>query len=239
MRYSCDEMYEKLKKEHSYEYIDPLNLNTKKIEWIYSLCYLDVQRKPRNEDVERRIKIKPSFVGYFYNFIKDYRMIPNQQQYIEYYFQMNQQWINDTLNQEQQNGLYGRLCRFYPSMLRDFHFYHLLREIGLYEKVYYNLECDLEAKIDIFVRKNNEWYGLQLRTETKNSNYFYEEKKKRNPKIMRAKMIDVPINMNGTRELQTQKDSLKLYDIREIKYIEQQIHRMQTSNIADKKRLSI
>lgn len=230
MSYSFEKVYEELCKKHSYEYIDTLNLNSMMIEKKYREDMLNVVGKPRNEEVERKINIKPSFVAYFYEYIRNKKEIPTQKEYITYYWLENERWIFDHLNQEQRKGLYGRLCRFYPSMLRDFHFYHLLRESNEYEKVYYNLKCDLECKADILVKKNGNWYGLQLRTKTRNSDYFYEKKKSRNVKGLNALLVDVPIDLQKAKEIRTRKNSLKLYGINELQYIRNIIE-----NIEEKK----
>lgn len=206
-------VYDCLKDLSSRDFIDTMNLKVEDIEDCYNKMLLDVMRKERNDYIEKKLKIEPSFVGFFYYYIKVYKKIPSQLQFIKFYYLTNLKWIKKNISSKNlDQAFFGRLSRFYPSMLRDVHFYHVLRETGDYEDVVYNLKSDLEAKIDIFVKKNGKWYGLQLRTLTRRSNEFYQKKKFRNPIESKAILIDLPIDLNTAHSISTRKDSVKLYN---------------------------
>lgn len=213
-------VYESLKDLSSWEYIDPMGLSVADIENTYQNMTLDVMRKKKDSYIENKLHIAPSMVGYFYYFLKHYGRIPTQIEYIKFYYIANKKWVFEKVDDgNYHEAFFGRLSRFYPSMLRDIHFYHLLKESGQFEKVLFTLKYDLEAKIDIFVRKNGKWYGIQLRTKTYRSDQFYHKKKHRNAIETKATLIDLPINLQEAEELSTKKDSIKLYGSQHIQQI--------------------
>lgn len=228
-------VYEHLKELRSWDYIDPMGMTVKNIEAFYQSMTLDVMKKKKDEYVEKKLHIAPSMVGYFYYFIQIYGRIPTQIEYIKFYYLANKRWVLEKMNPgNHHEAFFGRLSRFYPSMLRDIHFYHVLKECGAFERVLFSLKYDLEAKIDIFVKKHGQWYGIQLRTKTKRSNEFYEMKKDRNPIETTAILIDLPIDLNTANSLSTQKDSLKLYGEQHIQYILSEIHTYEKKKEAKK-----
>lgn len=225
------QVYEQLKDLRSWDYIDPMGMSVQAIEHFYQSMTLDVMRKKKDDYIEKKLHIAPSMVGYFYYFIQVYGRIPSQIEYIKFYYLANKQWVFKHVHPgNYHEAFFGRLSRFYPSMLRDIHFYHVLKESTQFEQVLFALKYDLEAKIDIFVKKKEQWYGIQLRTKTKRSNEFYEKKKGRNAMETKAILIDLPIDLSAAKSLTTQKDSVKLYDTRHVKQILTEIHTHETAD---------
>lgn len=219
-------VYRELRDKTSWEYIDTIGLTVKDIESFYQASLLDVVGKKKDEHIERKLWIEPSMVGYFYYFLDCYQRIPTQMEYIKFYYLANKKWITKNIGTgDYHQAFFGRLSRFYPSMLRDIHFYHVLKESGQFDKVLFSLKHDLEAKIDIFVKREGQWYGIQLRTKTKRSNEFYEKKKNRNPIHTEAILIDLPIDLNTAKSLNTRKDSIKLYDTYHVNQVMDEIQR--------------
>lgn len=199
-----------MKDKLSWDYIDTLKMNVKFLENFFENINLDVVGKPRNSYVEDKLN-PPSMVCYFYYFIYLHKRIPSQQEYINFYYSVNSKWINTNIGKEYNGAFKGRLCRFYPSMLRDIHFYHLLKESNLFDKVLFVLKYDLDAKVDIFIKNKIQWYGIQLRTNTRNSHKYYQKKYTRNMIKVKAELIDIPINLNSAKSLSTKGNDIKLY----------------------------
>lgn len=217
-------VYQELRNKTSWEYIDPMGLRAETIEAFYQSSLLDVVGKEKDDYIENKLRIEPSMVGYFYYFLDCYQRIPTQMEFIKFYYLANKNWIAKNIGKgNYHKAFFGRLSRFYPSMLRDIHFYHVLKESKEFDKVLFSLKHDLEAKIDIFVKKNHQWYGIQLRTRTRRSNEFYEKKKNRNPIHTEAILIDLPIDLSTAKSLNTRKDSIKLYDTYHVNQVLQEI----------------
>lgn len=211
-------VYSLLKDLKSWEFIDLLTLSSQDIVAIYSSFYIDVEKKPRDVYVEKKLN-PPSLVTYFYFYIYINGRIPDQHEYTEFYFLMNEKWLKSYVPQGKINAFKGRLSRFYTSMLRDFHFYHLLKESQSFQDVLYVLKYDIEGKIDLFVRAHSVWYGLQLRTNTRNSEEFYKKKVYRNPIPTKAHLIDMPIDLKTCERIKTQNHDLMIYSKQHIEYI--------------------
>jgi hypothetical protein len=230
-------IYTLLKDLKSWDFIDNLDLTAKQIEIFYSKMHLDVEHKERNDYVEKTLKL-PGFVSCFYYFIFLYEAVPTQEQYIRFYYYLNKEWIDKNIIDQYDEALKGRLSRFYPSMLRDFHFYHVLRESQHFEKVLFILKYDLEGKVDVFVRKDSEWYGLQLRTKTFNSDKYYKQKPNRNAIAVKATLIDLPISLKKAKSLNTLKDSIKLYDSSHIHIALDAIAKLKQPEISEAQQVS-
>jgi len=205
-------VYNELKDILSWNYIDTMNLTTAEIEDFYQSFPLDVVGKEKDDYIEKKLHIEPSMVGFFYYFLKLFNRIPTQNEFIKFYYLTNKKWVKEKVyDVGYHQAFVGRLSRFYPSMLRDFHFYHLLKESNEFTRVLFCLKYDLEAKVDIFVEKNKKWYGIQLRTKTFRSKQFYQDKWKRKPIPVKATLIDLPIDLDKAYSLSTKKNSIKLY----------------------------
>jgi hypothetical protein len=202
--------YDLLKNQLSWNYIDVLNISVQSLEDFFRTINLDVLRKPKIDYVEDYLN-PPSIVCYFYYFLYLYNRIPNQQEYINFYYITNSNWIKKHVGTQYDEAFKGRLSRFYPSMLRDIHFYHLLKESMLFNKVLYVLQYDLDSKIDIFVKTRVKWYGLQLRTKTVRSEKYYNKKYHRNMIPTKATLIDIPINLDLAKSILTKGNDLKVY----------------------------
>lgn len=218
-------VYQTLREKKSWDYIDPMGLTSAYIEKFYQSMKLDVMGKVKDDYIENKLHIAPSMVGYFYYFLHVYRRIPTQAEYIKFYCVANKSWVLKNVSEKgKMEAFIGRLSRFYPSMLRDIHFYHVLKESEEFEKVLFTLKYDLESKVDIFVKKKSRWFGIQLRTMTRRSNEFYEKKKNRNAVPTSATLIDMPIDLSKAKSIHTKKDAIKLYSNYHVEQLLQNIH---------------
>lgn len=197
------------------------NLSTADIEKSLMEDTLDVTGKPSVFIVERKMRL-PMFAADFYHFIYKKGRIPTQQEFIDYYQDSNSDYLAKVLvNDDFKSGLVGRLCRTYPSLVRDIHLFMLMREQGF--DVEFNLENDLFGKVDILVLVGDVWYGLKLRVKTRNSKMYADLKDGRGAVDLGYEPIELLMDLDKGRSLNTQKDSIKLYDDKAIDYIKSHI----------------
>ncbi|MDQ1147034.1 hypothetical protein QE429_003861 [Bacillus sp. SORGH_AS 510] len=215
-------------------YIDLANLATQQIEVEFARTTLDVTGKKRHYFVENNLN-PPSFIVIFYYYIYYHQRIPSQQEFLTFYFLINKDWIYQNVKPELMDAFEGRLSRTFPSLVRDVHCHSLLKEKTTFKRVIYNMKYDLSGKVDLFVEsKNNNWYGLQLRVATKNSNTFYQKKPFRNAIEIPGlkKIIDMPLNLDGAKSIFTQKNDLKVYSDREVAWLCRLINEIETVNFS-------
>lgn len=176
-----------------------------------SLQELKVSRRKRIEKLENT-RIPSLVLAFYYTIYKldNNLRVPTQFEYIEKYFNLHHEWINqNNINKE---GLKGRLSRAYPSLIRELEFYLRLKESKYFEKVLYDLDDDLNEKIDITIIYSGNEYGLQLRINSKNSNKYYEIKKRRGTQKKSIELIDMPFDKNTTdNKIHTSGAELYLY----------------------------
>jgi len=209
-------MYNTIEKLSSWQYIDTLKLKVSDIERFCQNLELDVERKANNEKIEIQSQI-PIMATHFYYYLYEYKHIPTQKEFISFYIRANEAWIRKNVpTNELKKALLGRLSRTYPSLLRDIHFYHVLKESEKFDNVLYNLRYDLFGKVDIFVQQHGVAYGLQLRTKTANSNKYYIKKPNRHAIPAKSVLLDLPIDLSQAKSIKTKKNWLKVYDVRKV-----------------------
>ena len=81
-------------------------------------------------------------------------------------------------------GVSARVLRTYPSLVRDLHFYLLLKESELFPAVRYSFKSDYYDKVDLTVQYNDKWYHIGLMLGSKRSLYYKIKK------VFRHKPID-------------------------------------------------
>lgn len=222
-----------LSSEH---YIDTTKLTSNDLENILKNSMLDVTRKVRDDRVEKYMG-PPSFVAIFYYYIYHFQCVPTQQEYRDFYFLINKEWIHENVNEGLLEAFEGRIARTYPSLFRDIHFYFLLKETNAFKNVIYKLKYDLRGKVDIFVESNNNnWFGVQLRVNTSVSNYFAKNRKPyRNLiEIPGVKVIiDLPLKLFTARSIDTKKDDLKVYSNKELLELMKIINDIESNKIKE------
>lgn len=139
--------------------------------------YNDLYHKYREYKEEygvEKAKLPPmNFV--FYKFIFENDSIPSPQNILDLYFEFYSDRIEVIYESAKIDGisynlnaLKARVLRTYPSLLRDFHFYLMLKECGYFHKVTYSCADDING-IDITIFHNNKKYIVSLFTDTKRS----------------------------------------------------------------------
>ena len=128
----------------------------------------------------------PPFALVLYGYLFAYDDFPSPDGFIDEYF--NQEYfeylpdgkVQVTFNNKSAiyslDGIIARILRAYPSFVRDFHFYLLAKESGLFENVRYSFADDYYKKTDIQVQYKGNWYAVGLMLASKRS-FFYKVKK--------------------------------------------------------------
>lgn len=207
-----------------------MGLSIEEIEKKFESSTLDVTGKRRENFVEYKLN-PPSFIVIFYYYIYYYQSIPTQQQFISLYYEVNREWVEDNVKTAHLEAFNGRLCRTYPSLIRDIHFYIFLKESNKFKRVIYKMKYDLTGKVDVFVESNRKnWYGLQLRVATKNSDIFYQKKPYRNVFNIPAlkQVIDMPLNLDKAKSILTKKNELKVYGEKDVFWLSEIINEIES-----------
>lgn len=131
-------------------------------------------RDYKDENGVEKTQFPPiNFVFYKYVFEND--SIPSPQNVIDLYFELYEDNIKVVDGNAEMNGviynlnaLKARILRTYPSLLRDFHFYLMLKECNSFDKVTYSCADDIKG-IDITIVHRNQKYIVSLFTDTKRS----------------------------------------------------------------------
>lgn len=131
----------------------------------------------------------PPIAIIFYSAIYEFNTIPSPELLISLY--LEQEYFSEAepgnvlvaYNGEtvrlSREGIIARVLRTYPSLLRDFHFYLLALESGLFEVVRYSFEDDYYQGIDLKVKYQGKWYSAALMQNTSRSLFFRNRKRYR------------------------------------------------------------
>ena len=136
----------------------------------------------------------PPIALVFYSYIFETNAIPSDLGLVEEYFKQPYfEYVPDgkvEVDYDGHNGILsvdgviGRVLRTYPSLVRDLHFYLLVKESGLFEAVRYSFKADYYDKIDLKVQYGGKWFNIGLMLGSKRS-LGYKLKK-----VFRHKPVD-------------------------------------------------
>lgn len=213
-------VYALMRDKTAAEYIDTMGLTTQLIEEFCRNQELNVSARRNDREIEDKTK-PPLMAGYFFYYLYCHQQVPTQKEFGEFYRKLNENWISEKVKPEHMEGLNGRLARFYASIVREFHFYHLIKESGQFEGVSYTLRQDIEHKIDVLVEKEKRKYGIQLRVMTKNSKKYADKKGGRGYRETDAILVDLPIDLDKAKRIPTLKDTFLFYDSTYIEMIDE------------------
>lgn len=111
----------------------------------------------------------------FYKLVFENDGIPSPQKVLDIYFELYSDKIKVYEESAEMGGtsynlnaLKARILRTYPSLLRDFHFYLMLKECGCFDRVTYSCADDIKG-IDITIVHKKKTYIISLFTDTKRS----------------------------------------------------------------------
>ena len=155
----------------------------------------------KDEDSVEKEKFPP--VNYaFFAYVFGHAKIPDTEELQEMYFEMYKTGLARTDDKHVRYkgrvypllALQGRILRTYPSLIRDFHFFLLLREDGSFEKVVYSCRNDINGR-DIIIKHKGREHEVSLFVETSRS-LFFKEMKNRFRHEYGGNEIQVPLNLN-------------------------------------------
>lgn len=204
-------IYALLKDKPASAYIDTIAYTTQTIEAFCERHPLDVSKRTNDDTIENQTN-PPLMASFFYYYIYCYQSLPTQQQFSEFYRALNEKWVKSNLIPTQKEAFESRLARFYASIVREFHFYHLAKESGKFQQVYYTLGQDIENKMDCLVEKEGVKMGIQLRVQTASSKKYAEKKSSRGFSNSGIYLVDVALDLNHAKHVPTKKDAFLFYD---------------------------
>ncbi|MEK4905869.1 UvrD-helicase domain-containing protein [Niallia sp. FSL M8-0099] len=118
-------------------------------------------------------KKRPLLIKELYLLILQLGDLPTLKQFQDYYSSKHR--INNSYHFSEMTAL----MKGYRSLVRDLHFYFLLKESGLFDEVKISYLFDLKGKTDILLREGQKKLGLQLFSGGKNMKAMKQEKNKR------------------------------------------------------------
>ncbi len=145
-------------------------------------------------------KLPPAIVAFYYFLFKKLS-VPTEEEFINAYSEVHEiDLTNGPVIYREKNypaaAVRARLLRTYPSILRDFHFYLLLKESGRFQAVRYSLATDYHKGIDISVVCGDGEFGLSILLNTKRGRYFKKRKTYRHD-YGRVKEIVLEVDFNS------------------------------------------
>lgn len=153
----------------------------------------------RNRQVEWEIQF-PMFVKSFYEFILREHRIPTQQEFHAYYCK-DIFFRDHRFSEEIMCGLKARVCRTYPSLVRDICFNKYVQENMKGYQVVYNLKLDVVEGIDLMISRSDRNWGINLYTDTKGAYIGRKAKAYRHRLFDNVTYVELPINFKSCVKL--------------------------------------
>ncbi len=183
---------------NEYENIfDYVNLSVELIEnqiKDYELIFSNI----KNDSVEWKMKF-PIFLNSFYKRIYESKCVPKQSEFWDDYIRYNVRFFEkNNYSDNIMNALKARAYRAYPSLVRDLHFMHYVKENLTQTKVIYNRKLDVNEGIDLLIVRNDLNYAINLFTATSRSFQGREKKEKRHKVYDNIKYINLPVDFRGS-----------------------------------------
>jgi hypothetical protein len=152
----------------------------------------------KNDIVEWKMKF-PMFLNSFYKKIYQSNTIPTQTEFWADYLMDNLPFFEkNKYGEDIMNALKARAFRTYPSLVRDLHFMHYVKENINESKVIYNRKLDINEGIDLLIVRDNLNYGINLFTATSRSFEGRSKKENRHKKYDNINYINLPVHFKGS-----------------------------------------
>jgi hypothetical protein len=95
-------------------------------------------------------------------------------------------------------GLKARIFRTYPSLVRDLHFSLFVKENVEDAQILYNRKLDVEEGIDLLIKRDGIFYGINLYTDTPRAHIGRKKKANRHIQFENVEYIELPVEFNGS-----------------------------------------
>ncbi len=141
----------------------------------------------------------PMFIYSFYRFIAQFRRLPDQSEFWQFYLTENQANFTEQIKNHL-SALQARAFRAYPSFVRDVHFYYLLAESREFDRVLYHPDIDVKYGIDFIVQYRGQYFGVNCYISTPRSFQGREKKQFRHAKLTRLVLVDLPVHFKGSKK---------------------------------------
>lgn len=162
----------------------------------YSLEFLQI----RNNEAEWEIGF-PIFLTPFYKYVYQNKRVIEQRQFYEYYMSENKDFFDkNKFSDDILNGLKARIYRTYPSLVRDLHFSAFLKENFKDATVIYNRKLDVEEGIDLLIVHDNNYWGINLYTNTRRAHIGRAKKETRHSKFENVTYVELPVDFKGSQQ---------------------------------------
>lgn len=178
-------------------FMDKINLSSKTIETQIAPMKLTFLVQKDNE-IEWKT-MPPMFIYSFYQFISNHNRIPAQTEFWNFYCQENKNNFTDKVKKSLR-ALQARAFRAYPSFVRDVHFYYVLVESEMFDRVLYHPDIDIKYGIDFVVRYKEKNFGVNCYIDTPRSQQGREKKQFRHSKVKNLIHIDLPVHFKGSKK---------------------------------------
>jgi hypothetical protein len=134
------------------------------------------------------------FVETFNKLVREKRMIPSQDVFVERYLEENAATLGSVLtSQSLRTGLEARLRRTYPSFVRDIHLNALLKEKNL--QVSYDQDADIAEGVDHTIQYKGKTFYVHGYVGTSRGRFGRRVKSRRHK--FRGMHIDVVLDLGG------------------------------------------
>lgn len=141
------------------------------------------------------VEYAPNFPNMMYTlwgFICVNRRFPSQTEYAHYFLSTH----GNALSSLDEKAVSARLLRAFPSLIREIHFYALVKESGFFQDVYYSAKLDVEDGTDLSVRCGGNEYGVSCYVHTERS-LEYRRRKRSRPRNPKANSIELPLDLSS------------------------------------------
>lgn len=158
----------------------------------------------KDEEIEWRYQ-PPLFVAAFVEFVNQFRRIPTQHEFKEFYVDKNRATLNDdfsrkwnvTEHKEKKRALMARLERAYPSFVRDIYLLALLHENGM--QVNYDPTQDVESGVDLSVGYDGREIQVHVFLDSPRSKQGRVKKDKRHTFV--GKHLDITLHHSECKQV--------------------------------------
>lgn len=148
----------------------------------------------QNREYSRFKKSRPLLVKELYLLILELKDLPTLQEFQQSYQEKH------PVKEAKYFAEMTSLTKGYRSLVRDLHFYFLLKESGLFEEVKISYLFDLQAKTDILLREGQKLLGLQLFSGGKHMKAMKQQKAKKKPGQKNYELIYFGTQYKGDRK---------------------------------------
>lgn len=137
----------------------------------------------------------PNMMMTLWSYIVCHRKFPTQMEFVEHFMRTHSNYTTG-MNLD---AVKARVMRTYASCMREIHFYFLVKDSGLFNRVLYSADLDAYKGVDLQIELGGHQYNVCCFLATKRSVEFREEKKTRRHEVM-PNTIEVTLDLQqGTK----------------------------------------